>query len=67
MVAAIHVLESHLNGRRRDSKFIIQEYHVNVLPIKSGIVLPSENLPVGCLKNVSPYGQKFARPTALFR
>ena len=29
-----------------------------ILPIKSGINRPSQGLPVGCLKKVSPYGQK---------
>ena len=39
----------------------------DVLPIKSGTKRPSENLPVGRLKKVSPYGQESAETSTPLR
>ena len=64
----MEVLHTQLQGRNNDqldtkSTEMLEKSttHNYSLPIKSGIRRPSENLPVGNPKKVSPYGQKFAR------
>jgi hypothetical protein len=49
----------------KNTNQIVNLHIYDALPIKLGTMRPSESLPVGCLKKVSPYGQEMAPPSTL--